>query len=282
VAKSSWIRLSLLAAGVCIANLAFSVAGTLAAPRVIATIPPLNLTIRFGMALILLASFLPGVALLAGSKECRASTLRFRAGAGVYIAAVLLGFTLPFSSYLGARNMYPLPWNARTVPILAEVFLINIFLTPLWEEIIWRGYFFNKISSMLRTKSAIVISSSGWTVWHAGFLYFLYHSGVKVTVLAIFLPQIFFIGIILCSLFTMGHRALTPCVFFHTAFDASIWTYTASGHPVNDIGAMIAETIFTLIVAIVMFNMAARPAENDAALIESLQTTGDSVKDGNA
>ena len=276
MAKSSWSSLLLLAVGVCIVNLVFSVAGTLAAPRVIATITPLELTIRSNMVLLVLASFVPGVALLAGSKECRAATLRFRASAGVYATAVLVGLALPFSRYLGARSIYPLPWNPRTVPLLVEVFLINILLTPLWEEIIWRGYFYSKMSSMLPTNSAIVISSMGWTVWHAGFLYYLHHGGVKTSVLIVFVPQIFFSGIILCSLYTLGRGAIAPCILFHAAFDASIWTYTASGQPVNDMGACVAATMFALIVAITMFRMARRRTENGPAFIE----TGDAKAEG--
>jgi membrane protease YdiL (CAAX protease family) len=229
------------------------------------------------MALILLGGIVPGVALLVGSKECRAAALWFKASAGVYTTAVLIGFALPFSSYVGARSLYPLP-NSSTVPTLVKVILINILLTPLWEEIIWRGYFYRKMSSMLPTNSAIVISSVGWTVWHAGFLYYLHHGGVKTSVLMVFVPQIFLIGIILSSLFTLARGALVPCILFHAAFNASIWTYTASGHPVNDIGAIIAETLFILIVAVIMFRMSVRRADGGLALIESSDLPIESIR----
>jgi membrane protease YdiL (CAAX protease family) len=257
LAKWSWGRLLLLGGSVCIINLIFSIAGSLAAPRIVMTVPSLDLVIRSSTVLLELASIVPGVALLAGSKECRAALLRFEPQTGVYVTAVVVGFALPFSSYLGAGYAPSLPW----VSMIGKVFLINIFLTPLWEEIIWRGYFYRGVGSMLRTKSAIVVASAGWTVWHAGFLYFLHRGGVRPAILAIFVVQIFLIGTILCSFFTLGRGALLPCVLFHTAFDASIWTYTASGHPVNDIGAIVAETLFVLIVATIMFRTALRRTE---------------------
>lgn len=257
VVRLNWRKLLLLGGSVCLVNLIFSIEGSLAAPRTVMTVPSLGLVIRSNTVLLELASIVPGVALLAGSKECRAALLQFRAQTGVYVTAVVVGFALPFSSDLGTGSASPSPW----VSMIGKVFLINLFLTPLWEEIIWRGYFYREVSSMLRTKWAIVVASAGWTIWHGGFLYFLHRGGVKTVILAIFVPQIFFIGTILCSLFTLSRGALLPCVLFHSSFDASIWTYTASGHSVNDIGAIIAETLVVLIVATIMFRMALRRSE---------------------
>jgi membrane protease YdiL (CAAX protease family) len=165
--------------------------------------------------------------------------------------------------------VYPLPWNSSTVSTLVRVFLINIFMAPLWEEIIWRAYFYRKVSSMLRAKSAILVSSLGFTVWHVGFLFYLSHSGIRPAMLIAVVPQIFFAGIILCSLFTLARSALAPCVILHTAFNASTPVYFSSGNRVNDLGSYIAGTIFTLIVAIMMFRMVLRRAGNSSALVES-------------
>jgi membrane protease YdiL (CAAX protease family) len=269
VAKWNWRSLLLFEAIVCIVSLVFSLAGSLSPRQIILTIPPLGLSIRSNAVLLLLSSFVPGVALLAWSKECRTAVLRFRAGTGVYVAAILIGFALPFASYLGAGSVYPLPWNASTVPTLVRVFLINILMSPLWEEIIWRAYFYRKVSSMLPINSAIVVSSLGFTVWHAGFLFALYHSGIRAAVLIAFVPQLFFAGIILCSLFTMAHDALAPCVILHTAFNASTYTYFSTGNRVNDLGSYIAGSVFMLIVAIIVFRMALRRARESSALIES-------------
>jgi membrane protease YdiL (CAAX protease family) len=177
----------------------------------------------------------------------------------VYVSAVLIGFILPFSSYLGARVSY-LPWNSSSLPSLIRIFAINLPLSPLWEEITWRAYFFSKVNSMMRRGPSIVVASLGWTVWHAGFLFQLHHSGIRAPIITVFVVQIFLGGIVYCSLFALGRNSLLPCVLLHTAFNASAAVYFGSYNRVNDIGSYIAETVFTLIVATIVFRMALRPA----------------------
>jgi membrane protease YdiL (CAAX protease family) len=259
VAKWNWRSLLLFEAIVCIISLLFSIAGSVS-PQIVVTVPARGgLSLGSNTVLFLLSSFVPGVALLLASKECRSATFRLRASIGVYAAALLIGFALPFSSYLGARFAYPL-WNSSTLPTLTRVFLINLLLSPLWEEIIWRAYFYPKVNSMLRGAPAIVVAALGSTVWHAGFLFHLYHSGIRATILMVLVVQLFLGGIIFCSFFTLGRNSLAPCVLLHTAFNASTVAYFGSYNRVNDIGSYIAETAFTLIVATIVFRMALRPA----------------------
>jgi membrane protease YdiL (CAAX protease family) len=218
--KWNWRGLLLFEAIVCAVSLFFSIAGSIA-PQIVVTVPAGGLSVGSNAVLLLLGSFLPGVVLLVVSRECRSATFRLRASIGVYNTALLIGFALPFSGYLGARFAYPPPWNSSTLPTLVRVFLINLLLSPLWEEIIWRAYFYPKVNSMLRTAPAIVVAALGWTVWHAGFLFYLHHSGVRATILMIVVIRLFFGGIIFCSFFIMGRNSLAPCVLLHTAFNAS-------------------------------------------------------------
>lgn len=186
----------------------------------------------------------------------------------MYAKAVLVGFVLPFSSYLGGRIAYPL-WDSGTLPSLARVFVINLFLTPLWEEIIWRAYFYPKVNSMMRRGPSIVIAALGWTVWHIGFLFFLYHSGISATNLAIFVVEIFLVGIILCSVFTLGRNSLLPCVLLHTAFNASTTVYYRKYSRINDTGSYVAEVIVSLAVALIVFRFAIRRPEDASSAVEN-------------
>jgi hypothetical protein len=78
---------------------------------------------------------------------------------------------------------------------------------------------------MLKPPLAVVVAALGWTVWHAGFIFFLYHSGISISILPIFAVQLFFVGIIQCSVFSLGNGSLAPCVLLHTAFNASTTIY---------------------------------------------------------
>jgi membrane protease YdiL (CAAX protease family) len=238
-------------------SLFFSIVGSIS-PQIVVTIPARG-GFSFGSnaILLLLASFLPGVVLLLVSSDCRSATLRLKATFGGYANAVLIGFALPFSSYLGARYSY-LPWNSSTLPSLIRVFAINLPLSPLWEEIIWRAYFFPKVNSMMQKRSAIIVASLGWTFWHVGFLFQLHHSGIRVLIITILVVQIFLGGIILCSFFTLSRNSLLPCVLLHTAFNASTAAYFGKYNRVNDVGSYVAEAVFTLVLAIILLRFTGR------------------------
>jgi membrane protease YdiL (CAAX protease family) len=260
-AKWSWGSLLLFEAIVCVFSLFFSVAGSIA-PQIVLTIPARGgFSVDSKTVLLLLSSFAPGFVLLVLSRECRLATFRLGANIGVYTKAVLVGFVLPFSSYLGGKIAYPL-WDSRTLPSLARVFVLNLLLAPLWEEIIWRAYFYPKVNSMMRRGPSIVVAALGWTVWHIGFLFYLYHSGIRATILLVFAMQIFLGGIILCSFFTLGCNSLLPCILLHTAFNASTAVYYGSYGRVNDTGSYIAEAIVSLVVALTIFRFALRRPED--------------------
>jgi membrane protease YdiL (CAAX protease family) len=262
--KWTWSSLLFFEAIVCAISLFFSIVGSVA-PQVALTIPARGgFSVSSKTVLLLLSSFVPGAVLLVASRDCRSATFTVRASIGVYAKAILLGFVLPFSSYLGGKIAYPL-WDSSTLPTLARVFVINLFLSPLWEEITWRAYFYPKVNSMMRRGPSIVIAALGWTVWHIGFLFSLYHSGVRATILPIFVIQLFLGGIILCSFFTLGRNSLLPCVLLHTAFNASTTAYYRRYNRVNDTGSYVAEAVVSLVVALIVFRFALRKSEDTCA-----------------
>src|SRR5579872_4232212 len=115
---------------------------------------------------------IPGIFLLAIYQESRQALCTFEAVVAVYIFAILTGFCLPFISYLGSGNNYPL-WDSSIPSTLVRVFFINLLLTPLWEEAIWRGYFYSKVNTLVARTPAMLISALAWAVWHFGYLVFL-------------------------------------------------------------------------------------------------------------
>ena len=264
MAKWNWGSLLLFEAIVCIVSLLLSIAATVA-PQIVLTVPArVGFSVGPKTVLLLLSSTAPGAVLFVLCRECRSATFTLRASIGVYAKAILLGFVLPFSSYLGGKIAYPL-WDSSTLPSLARVFVINLLLSPLWEEITWRAYFYQKVNSMMRRGPSIVISALGFAVWHMGLMFFLYHSGVRATILPIYAIQLFLAGIILCSFFTLGRNSLLPCVLLHTAFNASTTVYYRKYGRVNDTGSYVAEGIISLVVALIVFRFALRKPEDPSS-----------------
>jgi membrane protease YdiL (CAAX protease family) len=202
VNRWKWSDVLLFEVLICCISWVFSIAGSIA-PQIVFTFPSNGLSVGSNTALLLAASLVPALALILISRECRAAILRFAASGRVHLLALAVGFVLPFTSYIGAGHSYPI-WDASTGGSLVRVFFINILLSPLWEEVIWRGYFYPKVGSMFGLPSAILLGSLGWTIWHIGFLFYLYKSGIAAAVLPVFGAQIFLVGIIQCSVFTLG------------------------------------------------------------------------------
>ena len=191
LAKWSWFNLIVFVVVVSSISFFFNIAAH-GKSEIVLTIPRNGFSIGSNVVLALLASLVPGVIVLAWSKECRAALLRVGAGIHIYLLALLIGFVLPFLSYLGARHAYPLPWNSNTPVVLIRVFFINLLLTPLWEEVIWRGFFHPKVSSMIGLPRAIFVTAVGWMIWHAGFIFLLYRSGIAPpTFVGFFSPSVF-------------------------------------------------------------------------------------------
>lgn len=258
---AKWSSLNLIVFVVVVSTISFFFnIAALGRSEIVLAIPRNGFSIGSSVVLALLASLVPGVAVLAWSKECRAALLRVRAGIHIYLLALSIGFVLPFLSYIGARQAYPLPWNSNTPVVLIRVFFINLLLTPLWEEVIWRGFFYPKVSSMFGIPRAILVAALGWTIWHVGFIFFLYRSGITSPVLLVFAAQVFFGGVVLCSIFTLGGNSLAPCVLLHCSLNASTAAYYGSYGRVSDLGSYIAEALATLLVSAILFRRVMRKA----------------------
>lgn len=141
---------------------------------------------------------------------------------------------------------------------LAGVFAKNFFLTPLWEEIIWRGCFLNKTRSFSSASSGILLMSVGWTIWHGGYIAFLYSAGIPIEPLSVLPFTYFFTGVIFGSVFEMGRGSLWPCVLLHSGFNAATLVYYTEYKRASELGSYVSELIFAALAAGILFRMAIR------------------------
>jgi hypothetical protein len=100
--------------------------------------------------------------------------------------------------------------------------------------------------------------SLGWTIWHGGYITYLYGGGIPVEVLRI-LPLTYFCGgIILGSVFELARESIWPGVLLHTAFNAATAIYYTPHNRASELGSYVSELIFTAVVAAVFFAIAVR------------------------
>lgn len=208
----------------------------------------LQIAIDTKTILVTAASLVPALYCFLVYPECRSSLKKVDANWDVYFLAIVVGTSIPFLSYPGTRYRV-FPWGEQEAEHLARVFAINLFLSPMWEEVVWRGCFLRRIRSFLPPVSGILLMSVGWTLWHGGYIAFLYSGGVPIRVLSV-LPFLYFcVGIILGSVFELGGGSIWPCVLMHAGFNAAQLVYYSEYGRASELGSYVSELIFTVVAA---------------------------------
>lgn len=253
------------AISICGVYWALSIAGSFAADYTLWTFEAYNLEFVLDTNFVLLesAALIPAVYCFSCFPECRASIRKFNAGWRIYFIAVLAGLTLPFFSYPGTHYL-AFPWGRTVAAHLARGFIFNLFMTPFWEEMVWRGCFQSRIRQLTSIPGGIVLMSLGWTVWHGGYIIALYSKGIPIEVLKILPLTYFCTGIVLGSIFELARGSLWPCVLLHAAFNASTLVYYAEYRRAYELGSYVSELIFLSIAACILFVVTIRTVRKDA------------------
>ena len=236
-----WSKAILFATAVCAFYWALSIAAAFG-PQITLTFPIIDVAIGSQFVLSMLAALVPATTCFLLYAETRRSLRKWQAPWFVYLIAVATGLGLPFASYFGSHYA-SFPWNEESRHTLARVLAINLFLTPLWEEIIWRGSFLQKLSSFVSEPRAILVSSLAWTAWHGGYIAFLYAHGIPVGALLVLPLTYFCIGLILASLYEMANKSIWPCVLLHAALNASTTVYYKTFDRATELSSYVAELI---------------------------------------
>lgn len=257
----------IFAASVCAVYWTLQIAGSFGS-QVKVEIPSLHFALGSSFVLLTAASLIPAVFCVCFYPECRSSLKKVNAPSAIYFVAVAVGLILPFMSYFGSHYS-SLPWGRSAAMTLVRTFALNLFLSPLWEEIIWRGCFLNKVKSFFSVSGGILLSSIGFAFWHGGFIAYLYSQGIPTSVLTVLPATYFCAGIILCSLFEIGGGSLWPCVVLHSAFNASTLVYYQSYGRASELSSYVAELIVTAIVAAIFFKIAIQHSRS----LEALKTS---------
>ncbi|MGP8252495.1 MAG: lysostaphin resistance A-like protein [Terracidiphilus sp.] len=241
---------------VCFVCWAFSFAASFG-PDFTITIHPLGFAIDTSFILLTAATFVPGLYCVSAYPECRSSLRKVNASWKVYFVAIATGLSLPFLSYPGTHYL-AFPWGREAATHLGRVFALNLFLAPFWEEIVWRGCFLKKVRSFSSASKGVLVMSVGWTVWHGGYIAFLYSRGTPIDVLFVYAIIVFCVGIILGSVFELGRGGLWPCILLHASFNAATAVYCSEYSRASELGSYVSELVFAAIAAAAFFTIAIR------------------------
>ena len=199
--------------------------------------------------------------------ETRRTIYKIKASALSYGLGVLL-VAAPFIAYFGSSHR-EFPWGGEVVDHFIGVFAANFFWTPLWEETVWRGCLLRKIRTFWSVMWGIPVMAVGWTLWHLGYIAFLYSEGIPIEALRVLLLTYFCMGIILGSLFELAGGSLWPGVILHAGFNASTAVYFSSFHRVAELGSYLAESAGLSVLAGLLFTFVVRRSrsQDDPELI---------------
>jgi membrane protease YdiL (CAAX protease family) len=129
---------------------------------------------------------------------------------------------------------------------------VNFLISPLWEEIIWRGYVLGAFRTEMSELRAVFFSCGLWTLWHFGLLVAQVHEGLPLVIICLLPVQYFCVGVFLCWLYKSSEGALYPCVLFHGTLNAAKVAYYTSGYNRTvEVGSYVSETVGMLILMVV-------------------------------
>jgi len=178
--------------------------------------------------LLVLGSSIPGIATLFFPRSIKARTrfARFlwllnpvRAKSRYYAVAILCPIAISFLAaslnlFTGGANVL-LPKASGWVAAV----LLNLPLSPLWEELGWRGFVTSELQKFYSGFRASLIGGILWGFWHAPLKLFLRHDSPIAQPIYLFLLFCIFstgLAVILSWLFNRTSGALLPVVLFHS------------------------------------------------------------------
>ena len=196
-----------------------------------------------GIVGVALAAFLVSYATdgRAGAEDLARRSLRWRVAVRWYLLAL---FAVPFAATLVAVAVYgteavespPGGWP-RALGAVVVVFVLQLVLFQLPEEIGWTGFLQDRWQDSYSPLKLSALVAFPWAVWHLPD--FFAEEGVGIEQIAtapIFLVfefvSLFFARVLIVWLYAMTGRSVLLVAIFHASFDAS----TASSRPTSSLG----------------------------------------------
>jgi membrane protease YdiL (CAAX protease family) len=105
-----------------------------------------------------------------------------------------------------------------------RLFLANILLTPLWEELGWRGFLLPKLSSQMGLGKASLIIGVVWASWHFVLYKIVFHVSTRSFLISF--ATITAMSVVLAILYSKTQSLILP-ILFHASWNAATnWIVT--------------------------------------------------------
>lgn len=191
-----------------------------------------NLDFPFYYLFLWAGAFGPGIIALLVSEEKEspsglwACLTKWRVGPQWYFVAVLLpvGLTILASiAHHMSGGVLVSGWDFQGLFIHA---LVNLLLSPFWEELGWRGYLLPKLLQAESPMRASITLGIAWGIWHLPLR--LGEWGLWDSLLlhfahtAVFIVNVVGFSVLFTWLFVRSRGALLPVILLHATFNASV------------------------------------------------------------
>ena len=164
----------------------------------------------------------------------------------LYVIAIFAPLAINLAMFTAQIGLNPNAISGLRLSDFIRLFLLNILLAPLWEEIGWRGFLFPTLSKRTGSGRAALLVGFIWASWHFALYYYILE--VSLYSFLISFGTIVGIGVVLVTLYSgSGNRLLLP-ILFHTSWNASTnWVIGAESK--YDLGPIILQTILVWLLA---------------------------------
>jgi membrane protease YdiL (CAAX protease family) len=177
--------------------------------------------------LVILGNVAPGLVaivmgLVNGENPFRNLLRTPRAPSFLYAFAIFAPLAFSLSLFMAQENLSLSAFASLRLSRLVRLFLANIFLAPLWEEMGWRGYLLPNLSKRIGLGRAALFVGFIWASWHLVLYRFVFRTSLYSYISAF--VGIVAMAVILAVLYSASGGSLLLPVVFHAAWNAStLW-----------------------------------------------------------
>jgi membrane protease YdiL (CAAX protease family) len=187
--------------------------------------------------------------LLNDERPLRSSLLRFyspKSGRLLFLFAVVAPIAVNLAMFVTQENLSLRALASLRWGDFVRLFLVNILLAPLWEEIGWRGFLLPTLSKKTGLGRAALGVGLIWGSWH----FALYHSVLRVSMYSYLISfgVIMAMSLVLAVLYSAAENTLLLPILFHASWNAATnWVIGAATR--YDLGPIMVQGIAVWILA---------------------------------
>lgn len=192
----------------------------------------LHVDVSLVSVLVILGNVAPGlIALLFALAQKNTHTIlsQLRPPKGqklLYVFTFFMPIVVTLCMFLFQKDFQFHAFDALNIKIFIRIFLINIFLGPLWEEIAWRGYLLPTLLNRMSLGSASLVVGVIWASWH----FVLYRSVFRFSTYSVLISfsVIVAMSVVLAVVYSASGNTLWLTVVFHTSWNAGTIMVTSA------------------------------------------------------